>query len=83
VLNRLPVPPAAPSEDQARFGTLSNREREILVLLAQGLSNAEISTRLWITEGTVKTHLHRVFTKLGCDNRVQAAMLAQRVGLLE
>ena len=82
VLNRLPAPPAVPHEDQAKCATLSTREREILVLLAQGLSNAEISNQLWITEGTVKTHLYRVFTKLGCDNRVQAAMLAQRGGLL-
>ncbi|GLY05071.1 DNA-binding response regulator [Actinoplanes sp. NBRC 101535] len=83
VLNRLPAPaPAAPSEDLARVRALSDREREVLVLLAQGLSNAEISTRLFVTEGTVKTHLYRVFTKIGCDNRVQAAMLAQRAGLL-
>jgi DNA-binding NarL/FixJ family response regulator len=83
VLNRLPAPPVVPDEDLARFATLSTREREILTLLAQGLSNAEISNRLWVTEGTVKTHLYRVFAKLGCDNRVQAAMLAQRAGLLD
>jgi DNA-binding CsgD family transcriptional regulator len=53
-----------------------------LVLLAQGLSNAEIGARLWVSEGTVKTHLYRVFAKLDCDNRVRAATLAQRAGLL-
>ena len=57
-------------------------ERETLILLSQGLSNAEIATELWVTERTVKTHVYRTFTKLGCDNRVKAAMLAQRAGLL-
>ncbi|GAB3813036.1 response regulator transcription factor [Micromonospora zhanjiangensis] len=83
VLDRLPATPAPPAEDLARIATLSDREREILVLLSQGLSNAEIGAQLFITEGTVKTHVYRVFTKLGCDNRVRAAMLAQRAGLLD
>ncbi|MDR7277433.1 response regulator transcription factor [Catenuloplanes atrovinosus] len=83
VLNRLPAAPAVPREDLARVESLSGREREVLILLAQGLSNAEISAQLFVTEGTVKTHLYRVFTKIGCDNRVQAAMLAQRAGLLD
>jgi DNA-binding NarL/FixJ family response regulator len=82
VLDRLPAPAPAPAADLARVEALSSREREVLVLLAQGLSNAEISAQLFVTEGTVKTHLYRVFTKTGCENRVQAAMLAQRTGLL-
>lgn len=82
VLDRLPAPPAVSSEDVAAVESLSSREREVLILLAQGLSNAEISAQLFVTEGTVKTHLYRVFTKIGCENRVQAAMLAQRAGLL-
>ncbi|MDP9792755.1 DNA-binding NarL/FixJ family response regulator [Catenuloplanes nepalensis] len=82
VLNRLPAPPAVSPEDVAAVESLSSREREVLILLAQGLSNAEISAQLFVTEGTVKTHLYRVFTKIGCENRVQAAMLAQRAGLL-
>jgi len=82
VLNRLPAAPTSPAEELARIDTLSAREREILVLLGQGMSNAEIGTRLFITEGTVKTHVYRVFAKLQCDNRVRAAMLAQRAGLL-
>ena len=83
VLNRLPAGPSLPQEELARIETLSAREREILVLLSQGLSNAEIAGRLFVTEGTVKTHVYRVFAKLDCDNRVKAAMLAQRAGLLD
>jgi len=82
VLDGLPVAPVAAAEELRKVATLSEREREVLVLLAQGLSNAEIGARLWVSEGTVKTHLYRVFAKLDCDNRVRAAMLAQRAGLL-
>jgi DNA-binding NarL/FixJ family response regulator len=83
VLDRLPVATVPPDRDLALVDGLSSRERDVLILLAQGLSNAEIAQRLFVSEGTVKTHVYRVFTKLGCDNRVQAAMLAQRAGLLE
>lgn len=62
---------------------LSAREREVLVLVAQGLSNATISNQLWISEATVKTHVSRVLTKLGCENRVQAALIAHRLGLMQ
>jgi DNA-binding NarL/FixJ family response regulator len=82
VLDGLPAAPVAAAEELRKVATLSEREREVLVLLAQGLSNAEIGARLWVSEGTVKTHLYRVFAKLDCDNRVRAAMLAQRAGLL-
>lgn len=61
---------------------LSAREREVLVLVAQGLSNAAISNQLWISEATVKTHVSRVLTKLGCENRVQAALIAHRLGVV-
>ncbi|MET0494505.1 MAG: response regulator transcription factor [Actinoplanes sp.] len=83
VLDRLPA--AVPPREKAaaeRLTTLSDREREVLLLLAQGLSNGAISEQLWITEATVKTHVSRVFTKLECDNRVQAALLVHRAGLL-
>ena len=82
VLDRLP--PAAPPRDNPaaeRLAALSDREREVLLLLAQGLSNAAISEQLWITEATVKTYVSRIFTKLGCDNRVQAALLMHQAGL--
>ncbi|MFI5933904.1 response regulator [Actinoplanes sp. NPDC051494] len=82
VLDRLPhaVPPRANAAAE-RLATLSEREREVLLLLAQGLSNAAISAQLWITEATVKTYVSRLFTKLGCDNRVQAALLVHQAGL--
>ncbi|MCO8274092.1 response regulator transcription factor [Actinoplanes sp. TRM 88003] len=83
VLDRLPAPPTRPTEDQLKVDQLSEREREVLIRLAQGLSNAEIGKQLFVSEGTVKTHVYHVFAKLGCENRVQAAMLAQRTGLLD
>ncbi|BEL06109.1 two component system response regulator [Actinoplanes sichuanensis] len=82
VLDRLPTPPVRPDRDLELVEGLSGRERDVLVLLAQGLSNAEIGRQLFVSEGTVKTHVYRLFTKLNCDNRVQAAMVAQRAGLL-
>lgn len=83
VLDRLP-PATSPGEHAAaaRLGALSDREREVLLLLAQGLSNAAISEQLWITEATVKTYVSRIFAKLECDNRVQAARLVHQSGLL-
>jgi DNA-binding NarL/FixJ family response regulator len=83
VLDRMPAPAVRPDRDLALVEGLSGREREVLILLAQGLSNAEIGQQLFVSEGTVKTHVYRVFTKLNCENRVQAAMLAQRAGLLD
>jgi len=82
VLNRLPATPTTLETDLAKIAALSRREREILILLSQGLSNAEIATQLYVTEGTVKTHIYRIFTKLDCDNRIKAALLAHRAGLL-
>ncbi len=60
---------------------LSFREREIMRLVAQGLSNKEIGARLHITEGTVKTHVHNVLHKLKIENRIQAAAYVVRNGL--
>lgn len=61
---------------------LSAREREILVLLADGLSNGEIAARLYLGVGTVKDHVSAILTKLGVNGRVQAALVAERAGLL-
>lgn len=60
---------------------LSEREREVLVLLAQGASNREIAEKLVITEGTVKTHVSNILGKLQAENRTQAAIIARRYGL--
>jgi DNA-binding NarL/FixJ family response regulator len=60
---------------------LSEREREVLVLIAQGCSNREIAARLIITEGTVKTHVSNIMGKLQAENRTQAANIARRYGL--
>lgn len=60
---------------------LTEREREVLVLIAQGCSNREIAERLIITEGTVKTHASNIMGKLQAENRTQAANIARRYGL--
>ncbi|MGW2640854.1 response regulator [Streptomyces sp. NPDC001348] len=66
----------------ARVHLLSERERDVLVLVAEGLSNAEIGTRIHLSAGTVKDHVSSILTKLRVSSRVQAALLAERAGLL-
>jgi two-component system NarL family response regulator len=61
---------------------LTSREREVLQLVAEGLSNAEIGLKLCVVEGTVKNHLHNILEKLHLHNRVQAAAYAMRAGIV-
>ncbi|WST50299.1 response regulator transcription factor [Streptomyces avidinii] len=60
---------------------LSERERGVLALLGEGLSNADAGRRLHMSEATVKTYVSRILAKLDCENRVQAALLARDAGL--
>src|SRR4051794_4832692 len=74
---------AAPPEPASLVGEqLTRRETEILTLVANGLSNAEVAQRLWVTRQTVKFHLAGVYRKLGVANRTEAARWAHDHGLL-
>jgi DNA-binding NarL/FixJ family response regulator len=66
-----------------RLAGLTDREREVLVQVGQGLSNADIGRSLFMSEATVKAHVSRVLVKLGVANRVQVAILAHDAGLLD
>ncbi len=82
--NIISAPPAAVAESAAAFaGTddLTAREREILLLVADGLTNSKIGKQLWVTEQTVKFHLSNIYRKLGVSNRTEASRFAFMHGL--
>lgn len=76
------APPKVPESKILQQSILSNREREILKLIAQGTSNQEIAQQLYISLGTVKSYVRMILNKLSVDHRVQAAAKAVREGLI-
>lgn len=77
------VTPSASSGTDERLAALTEREREILQLIARGLSNAELSAELYLSETTVKTHVRHILAKLGVRDRVQAVVVAYETGLAQ
>jgi DNA-binding NarL/FixJ family response regulator len=82
LLDRFLVTDLTPAARSGSLDRLTEREREVLTLLARGASNAEIGDRLTVTEATVKTHVSAILRKLGVRDRVQAVVLAYDLGLV-
>jgi DNA-binding NarL/FixJ family response regulator len=79
---RSAAPPAPRSAGEADLGTLTSREREVLALIGCGQTNGEIAAGLFVSEGTVKTHINHLFTKLQLRDRAAAVVFAYDHGLV-
>ncbi len=77
------VAQSKPISQQPTQISLSDRDREVLLLITQGLSNADIAARLYLAEGTVRNYTSAIFAKLGVSDRTQAAIAALRYGLVD
>jgi DNA-binding NarL/FixJ family response regulator len=82
LIERVAAHPTISRDADPRLAELTPREREVLELLAQGLSNAEIADALTLERTTVKTHVQRILTKLGARNRVEIVIVAYEWGLI-
>jgi DNA-binding NarL/FixJ family response regulator len=83
VIDRLAQQPTPNLADRARLDQLTAREREVLELVARGLSNREIAATLVVEESTIRTHVKRVLGKLGLRDRIQAVIYAYENGLTQ
>jgi DNA-binding NarL/FixJ family response regulator len=81
VIDRIAQQPMPNLGDRARLGDLTNREREVLALIARGLSNREIAATLVIEESTIRTHVKRILFKLGLRDRIQAVIFTYETGI--
>ncbi|MBB4751116.1 response regulator [Actinoplanes lobatus] len=82
VIDRMTTATPPDPETTRRLRVLTARERDVLTLVARGLSNAEIATELFVEESTVKTHMKRILPKLKLRDRVQAVILAYETGMV-
>jgi DNA-binding NarL/FixJ family response regulator len=84
VLNMIPYADSAREQAaSARMAALSPRESQVMVLIGQGMPNASIARHLGVTEASTKSYVSRILAKLGCANRVQAALMARDAGLAQ